>query len=137
MSPNGIHVVSCGSDQVLRLYERTDQTLVLQDEEEEEREEMEQQQLATGDQQTVVPSQPGLKLAGKKTVGSEKGAESIMECLEICAEFGQELEEYSLALSAKSGVVPAAPVPPPLMRAFDASTCEDFILETLRRIRAR
>lgn len=69
VSPNGQYVVSAGSDRVLRLYEKTDQPLVLQDEEEEERER--QEELATGDQ-TVVPGQPGLVLASKKTVGSEK-----------------------------------------------------------------
>lgn len=69
VSPNGQFVVSSGSDKVLRLYEKTDQPLVLQDEEEEEREQVDQ--LATGEQ-TVIPGAPGLILATKKTVGSEK-----------------------------------------------------------------
>lgn len=69
MSANGQYVVSCGSDRVLRMYEKSDQPLVLQDEEEEEREQNEA--LATGEQ-TVVPGQPGLNLPSKKTVGSEK-----------------------------------------------------------------
>lgn len=73
VSPNGQHVVSAGSDKVLRLYEKTDQPLVLQDEEEEEREQ--QEQLATGDT-TTVPGQPGLIMASKKTVGSEKAVSS-------------------------------------------------------------
>lgn len=69
MSPNGKFVVSCGADKVLRLYEKTDQILVLQDEEEEDREEKEG--LVTGEK-TVVPGQPDLNLASKKTIGSEK-----------------------------------------------------------------
>lgn len=69
VSPNGQFVVSCGADRVLRLYEKSDQVLVLEDEQEEEREQ--QEVLATGEQ-TVIPGQPGLNLPSKKTVGSEK-----------------------------------------------------------------
>lgn len=69
VSPNGIFIVSCGSDRVLRMYERSDQPLVLQDEEEEEREQ--QEILATGEERSV-PGQPGLNLPSKKTVGSER-----------------------------------------------------------------
>jgi hypothetical protein len=69
VSPNGQFVVSCGADRVLRLYEKSDQPLVLQDEQEEEREQ--QEVLATGEQ-TVIPGQTGLNLPSKKTVGSEK-----------------------------------------------------------------
>lgn len=61
--------MSSGSDRVLRLYEKTDQPLVLQDEEEEEREKLEE--LATGEQ-TAVAGQPALNLPSKKTIGSEK-----------------------------------------------------------------
>ncbi|KAH0818827.1 hypothetical protein GEV33_003964 [Tenebrio molitor] len=51
VSPNGQFVVSCGADRVLRLYEKSDQPLVLQDEQEEEREQ--QEVLATGEQTAV------------------------------------------------------------------------------------
>lgn len=70
VSPNGQYVVSAGSDFTLRLYEKTDQPLVLQDEEENERERLEQ--LATGEQ-TAVAGQSALNLPSKKTIGSEKG----------------------------------------------------------------
>lgn len=69
VSPNGQFVVSCGSDRVLRLYEKSEQPLVLEDEQEEEREQ--QEVLATGEQ-TVISGQSGLNLPSKKTVGSEK-----------------------------------------------------------------
>ncbi|KAJ8983271.1 hypothetical protein NQ317_007171 [Molorchus minor] len=69
VSPNGQFVVSSGADRVIRLYEKSDQPLVLEDEQEEEREQ--QEALATGEQ-TVIPGQPGLNLPSKKTVGSEK-----------------------------------------------------------------
>lgn len=63
-------MISCGADRVLRLYEKTEQPLVLEDEEEEEREAREG--LATGDQ-TIVAGHSGLNLPSRKTIGSERG----------------------------------------------------------------
>ncbi|CAH0548156.1 unnamed protein product [Brassicogethes aeneus] len=131
VSPNGQFLVSCGSDRVLRLYEKSDQILVLQDEEEDEREQ--QEALATG-QQTTVPGQPGLKLPSKKTIGSEKAAESILECLEVCEKYKEQLAEHEALQAASSQVLPL-PLPPPLMQAFNAQTPDDFLLETIKRIR--
>lgn len=58
VSPSGRYVVSCGSDRTLRMYEKSDEILVLQDAEEEEREEMENKELATGED-SEVPGLPG------------------------------------------------------------------------------
>lgn len=71
VSPNGQYVVSCGSDRVLRLFERSAEPLVLEDEAEEEREALDNEALVTGEE-TTVPGQIGLNLPSKKTVGSEK-----------------------------------------------------------------
>ncbi|KAF5296186.1 hypothetical protein FQA39_LY12640 [Lamprigera yunnana] len=132
VSPNGKFIVSCGADRVLRLYEKSEQPLVLEDEEEEER--AEQEGLAT-EEQTVVPGQPGLNLPSKKTIGSEKGAENILECLEICEKYQEQLEEQA-ALQVNS----TQPIPPPhlhpLMQAYDVTTAQDFLFETINRIRA-
>ncbi|XP_073835778.1 WD repeat-containing protein 3 [Musca autumnalis] len=121
VSPNGRYLVSCGSDRCLRLFERTNEPIVLQDVQEEEREEIENQQLATGEDH-AVPLLPGLKLASRKTVGSEKAAESILECLEICQKYEAEADEK--------------PELHPLMRALNVTNPQDFILVTLARIRS-
>lgn len=71
VSPNGLYVISCGSDRVVRLYERTSEPLVLQDEEEEERERQENE-LTTGEA-TLVLGQKQQSLPSRKTVSSEKG----------------------------------------------------------------
>ncbi|CAH1105470.1 unnamed protein product [Psylliodes chrysocephalus] len=131
VSPNGQHVVSCGADRVLRMYERSDQILVLEDEQEEER--AQQEELATGEQ-TIIPGQPGLNLPSKKTVGSERAAESILECLELCEKYIEQLAEHSAIQAASSQTLPV-PVPPPLMLALQVSTPDDFLLETMKRIR--
>ncbi|KAH8358999.1 hypothetical protein KR093_003792 [Drosophila rubida] len=121
VSPNGRYLVSCGSDRTLRMYERTDETIVLKDVQEEEREQLENEQLATGEDNTV-PLLPGLKLASRKTVGSEQSAESIMECLEISRQFELEAEEK--------------PEPHPLMLALQVKNPTDFLVATLARIRS-
>lgn len=121
VSPNGRYLVTCGSDRTLRMYERTDETIVLKDVQEEEREQLENEQLATGEDNSV-PLLPGLKLPSRKTVGSEKGAESIMECLEISKQF--ELEDNE------------KPEPHPLMLALQVKNPTDFLVLTLERIRS-
>ena len=76
-------MVSCGSDRVLRLFERTAEPLVLEDEAEEEREAQENEALVTGEE-TVVPGQIGLNLPSKKTVGSEKAvSESFIVTISV------------------------------------------------------
>ncbi|KAI8045050.1 WD repeat-containing protein 3 [Drosophila gunungcola] len=121
VSPNGRYLVTCGSDRTLRMYERTDETIVLKDVQEEEREQMENEQLATGEDNTV-PLLPGLKMPSRKTVGSEQSAESILECLEISKQFELEAEEK--------------PELHPLMQALQVKNPVDFLVSTLMRIRA-
>ncbi|KAK5640142.1 hypothetical protein RI129_010953 [Pyrocoelia pectoralis] len=132
VSPGGKHVVSCGADRVLRLYEKTEQPLVLQDEEEEER--AEQEGLATGEQ-TTVPGQPGLNLPSKKTIGSEKGAENILECLEIIEKYQEQLDEHA-ALQVNSSQTLPLPQPHPLMQAHGVTANHEFLFEVVKRIRA-
>ncbi|KAF5297376.1 hypothetical protein FQR65_LT01306 [Abscondita terminalis] len=132
VSPNGQYVVSCGGDRVLRLYEKSEQPLVLEDEEEEER--AEQEGLATGEQ-TAVAGQPGLNLPSKKTIGSEKGAENILECLEICEKHQEQLEEHA-SLQVNSAQPIPLPQAHPLMQAYGATTAQEFLFETIKRIRA-
>lgn len=71
VSHNGQHVVSCGSDRVLRMITRTDEPLVLDDEREQERED-EDNDAVEQSEETTVEGQSALHLPSKKTVGSEK-----------------------------------------------------------------
>lgn len=70
VSPNGIFVASCGSDKVVRMYERSNEPLVLEDEDEEERERLENE-LVTGET-SAVQGQKAQSLPSRKTVNSEK-----------------------------------------------------------------
>lgn len=72
MSENGNYVISCGQDNVIRLFEKTDELLVLQDQREEERTEDAENELATGDETNVYGGSSLSALTTKKTVSSEK-----------------------------------------------------------------
>lgn len=120
VDPSGHHLVTCGSDRVIRLFERTQETIVLKDAQEEERARTEATQLATGDE-TDIPGLPNLKLASRKTVGSERAAESILECLEVGKAFD--------AADDASDV-------PPLMRAYAATNSTDYLIAVLTQIRS-
>ncbi|XP_063380807.1 WD repeat-containing protein 3 [Cydia fagiglandana] len=116
----GLHVASCGSENALRLYTRTEEPLVLGDTDEQE------EGLATGETHAPVPGLPGLTMPTKKTIGAEKAADSIMECLSIGAAYKKERSEAR-----------GQPVQPPLlMAAYNCDNEEDFLLETLKKIRA-
>ena len=65
VSPNAKFVVSCGHDKTLRLWERTDEVLVLDDERETEREREGDLELATGDAR-VIPDHQVKIFARKK-----------------------------------------------------------------------
>lgn len=117
VSPNGKLLITCGSDRTLRLFECTDEPIVLQDIQEQEREEIENNWLATDDNQ--IQTHPGLKLPSRKTVGSEKAAESILECLEICKKFASDNDSELH----------------PLMIAYDVENVDDFLIGVLQRIR--
>ncbi|XP_020288110.1 WD repeat-containing protein 3 [Pseudomyrmex gracilis] len=123
VSPNGAYVASCGSDRVIRLYEKTNEPLVLEDEAEEERAEQENE-LATGET-TAVLGQKQQALPSRKTVSSEKAAELILECLEVSKQFETEL-------SKSEGKTPVLPL---LMQAYNCTTTQDFLLETFKRVR--
>ncbi|XP_003486560.1 WD repeat-containing protein 3 [Bombus impatiens] len=124
VSPNGLYVISCGSDRVVRLYERTSEPLVLQDEEEEERERQENE-LATGET-TLVPGQKQQSLPSRKTVSSEKGAELILECLDVSKEYNEQLSQ------ATADKPPAIPLQ---MQAYNCTNTKDYLLEIIKRIR--
>lgn len=120
VAPGGTHLVSSGSDHVIRMYARTQEPVVLQDIQEEEREAMERQTLATGDD-TNIAALPNLRLPSQKTIGAEKGAESILECLEVGRRFDEADDDN---------------VVPPIMQAYQSTTSVDYLIGVLAAIRA-
>lgn len=119
LSPNGRYLATCGSDRTIRMFERTDEPLVLQDVQEQEREEDENKTLATGEE-SAVPGLPGLNLPSRKTVGAEKAAESILECFEISKTIDEENPKNF----------------PAIMKFYEASNANEYLLAVITKIRA-
>ncbi|XP_059475332.1 WD repeat-containing protein 3 [Neocloeon triangulifer] len=122
------HVVSCGGDRVVRVFTRTAEPLVLEDEREEERQQEDDAALVTG-QDSVVPGQANHSLPSKKTVGAERAAEQLIEAIQLADSYGQDLELWDGSEATK-------PPPPPLMIALQLDDPNKFILHALKSIKA-
>lgn len=121
VSPSGHFFASCGSDRTIRLFERSQEPIVLEDLRETEREEREREQLATsGEEVTVAGAVAPLNLPSRRTVGAEQAVELLMDALNI-------LEERR---NAQKG----DPIPL-LMRAYNAETPVDLIVFILWQIK--
>ncbi|XP_065226210.1 WD repeat-containing protein 3 [Planococcus citri] len=127
VSPNGDSVVTCGQDRVIRLFEKSFEPLVLEDERETEREKEEEDTLATGTD-TAVPGCSTLHLASRKTVTAEKGAELLLECMEVLKEYRKEVQECK-----RSNI--QLPSLPPIMMAFNAKSDQEYFCVILRKIK--
>uniref|UniRef100_A0A1B6DL56 Small-subunit processome Utp12 domain-containing protein n=1 Tax=Clastoptera arizonana TaxID=38151 RepID=A0A1B6DL56_9HEMI len=126
ISPSGQYVVSCGQDRIIRIYHKTEEPLVLEDEREVEREAEEEQTLATGPD-TATPGHINLHLASKKTITAEKAAEVLLECLQVGG-------QYLMALGENIGDIP--PPLPPIMAAFGVNTLDEYLVVVLKNIKA-
>ena len=93
ISPNGKYVVTSGHDKTLRLWEKTQEPLVLDDERENEREKEEEEQLATGDRPHANDQDREAGLPSKKTALSEKSAEKLMEAIQTYKQYKTECAE--------------------------------------------
>ena len=121
----GKHVISSGHDKTLRLWEKTQEPLVLDDEREQEREQAEEDQLATGDRrQTETDTEAGLPT--KKTAQTERSAERLMEAIMTYKNYQMEMSESD-----------SKPTLPMLMLMYpDVSTAEDYMFITLNKIKS-
>ena len=98
ISPNGKYVVTSGHDKTLRLWEKTQEPLVLEDERENERENAEEEQLATGDRPHANDQDREAGLPSKKTAASEKSAEKLMEAIQTYRQYKLEQAAYGTSI---------------------------------------
>ena len=113
--------------------------LVLEDERETEREKEGDAQLATGDSARAIPGESAEgKEAGmpaRKTVESERGAERLMEAVELfekCKEEERDAEEEAAA----TGRPFQPPQLPALMLAYRAKTPEEYVAKVVESIKS-
>lgn len=129
LSPNGKYVVTSGHDKTIRLWEKTQEPLVLDDERETEREKEDDEQLATGEGR-VVPGEQDKEAAlpSKKTADTEKGAERLMEAMELY----QNYQEEKRSSTEKE----ETPLPALMMAYPDVENAEDFMAQIISRIKS-
>jgi len=118
VSPNGKWLVSCGKDRGVRLWERTQEVLVLEDERETEREEAAEQEVG---ERAAVPGESRESLASRRTPATEKGAEQLLEALQMFQEVEKEGPGASL---------------PPLMLAHGAESALDYVCGVVTRLKS-
>ena len=118
VSPNGKWVVTSGKDRSVRLWEKTQEILVLEDERETEREE--EAEAEAGDRAAVVGEADTNSLASRRTADTERGAENLMEALEL----------YSDHLQSGDTQLPA------LMLAHGAESALDYMVTVITKIKS-
>lgn len=121
ISGNGQFFVSVGGDRRISFYQKTDEIVVLKDLQEDEREAVENRILATGDD-TNVHGLPGMKLPSKKTIGAERSAETILECLDVLKSVAEDPENDQELKN--------------MMIGYAVETPDDYLMQVLTRIRS-
>ncbi|KAA8593033.1 hypothetical protein FQN60_018488 [Etheostoma spectabile] len=132
----GDHIVSSSHDKSLRLWERTREPIILDEEREMEREAEFEESMAKGD----VPVVPGetegeAAPASKKTVETVKAAERIMEALELYKEENRKMEVYKYACQTAGNEVPP-PRPNPILVAFGNVSPSRYVLDVVKKVRS-
>uniref|UniRef100_A0A8C1T6L8 WD repeat domain 3 n=1 Tax=Cyprinus carpio TaxID=7962 RepID=A0A8C1T6L8_CYPCA len=131
ISPNGDHIVSSSHDKSLRLWERTRDPIILEEEKEMEREAEFEESLAKGDEPVVPGETKGeAEPAGKKTIETVKAAERIMEAVELYREESEKLEEHSAACKAAGKELPPPKMNPILVAFGNISVSVCFNIST-------
>ncbi|KAJ8314591.1 hypothetical protein KUTeg_006741 [Tegillarca granosa] len=136
VSPNGSHIVTGSHDKSLRLWEKTKEPLILEEEREMAREKQDEEAVADSGE-PVVPGETNTEvgLAGKKTIETVKGAERIMEAIELYKEETEKLKYYELECKKLKKQLPA-PALHPMMIAYGVTTPSKYMLMMLKKIRS-
>ncbi|XP_063403834.1 WD repeat-containing protein 3-like isoform X1 [Mytilus trossulus] len=136
VSSAGHFMVSGSHDKSLRLWERSKEPLVLEEEREMEREaEYEDSVAQSGEPVVAGETNTEVGLAGKKSIETVKGAEKIMEALELYKEETLKLEQHAEECKEKGKELPP-PTPHPMLLAHNVSSPARFMLVMLKKVRS-
>merc|ERR1712048_37698 len=138
VSSGGEYVVSGSHDKSIRVWQRTEELLVIDEEREMEREQAyEEAVIETGE--PVIPGEDReaetTGLAGKKTIETVKAAERIMEAMELCKEEEHKWSEYE-QLCKSTGKMSIAPEVHPVLKASGGIKPYRYVLDVLKKVRS-
>ncbi|ORZ01570.1 WD40-repeat-containing domain protein [Syncephalastrum racemosum] len=133
VAKQGAFVVTGSQDHSLRIWERTDEQLFLEEEREKELEELYESTLVNQMEKVDVNGME-VDSAGKQTMETLKAGERIMEALDIA---DQEREAWAAYENAKAKNLPAeAPPRNPYLLAMGDISPERYVLQTIEKIKA-
>ncbi|KAJ2506307.1 beta transducin, partial [Coemansia sp. RSA 2049] len=137
----GNYVVSSGQDRSIRIWDKSEEPLFLEEERERELEEMYDRGMEEGlDRSGLVGNDDEDRVeetdrAGKATMETLKAGERIMEALDLADE---EMRKWDAYEEQKRKMPHIAPVPPetnPILQ-FERISHETYVLRTIERVRA-
>lgn len=134
VSSTGNFLATASHDKSIRLWEKTKEIVVLEEEREMEREKEDEEAI---EGETVVPGETNTEvaLAGKKSIETVKGAERIMEALDLYKEESAKLKAHKEQCQRTGQQLPP-PALNALLMAYKCDTPERYMLEMLRKIKS-
>jgi len=136
MTNNGMHIATAAHDRTIRLWERTEEPLILEEEKEQEREAQFENEIENDE--FILPGETNKEvgLAALKTIESLKGAEGIIESLDIWREEKLKKAEHESTEKALGKELPSPPVHMILQAMGKNYTPERLVLESLKKVAA-
>lgn len=140
VSPNGKFVVTASHDKSIRIWDKLTEPLVLEEEQEMEREKQFEKSLFDNEEPVIAgETNKETSLPSKKTVETVRGAEKLIEAIDVYLEekaMNQEYETQCKAAQLRNEELPSKPSHNPLMNIYNTVCPHRYILEVLKRIKS-
>lgn len=140
VSHDGKYVITGSHDKSMRVWEKTNEPLILEDERENEKEQEYEDELPKEVQVIAGEQNSETGLATIKTIETIKSAEKIIEALNIYLEEQHKINMYNQAVSnvftkeAKNKI--KIEEKHPILIAYNEISAEEYLLETLKKTKA-
>ncbi|XP_054714076.1 WD repeat-containing protein 3-like [Uloborus diversus] len=132
VSPDGKRIVTSSRDKSIRLWEKTAEPLVLEEEQEKEREEEDE-----AEDLPVIPGETNKEVAlpGIKTAETIKSVDQLIEAIDIYKSEVLKLKEHELECKSTGKQLPA-PLPHPLLLAFSTKCPIKYMRKVVNKIKS-
>nr|XP_054753493.1 WD repeat-containing protein 3-like [Lytechinus pictus] len=136
ISPDGSFMVSASHDKSLRIWEKTEEPLVLEEEQEMERERKYEESLNKEEQPIAgEPTGGEVSLPEKRTTETLKGAERLMEALNLYQEETAKMEDYKDRCKAAGKELPP-PDQHPILMAYGNLSPLRYVGDVIKKIKS-